>query len=338
MTDVDVSKNQIAFDGSCKLVPAGSQFVWLRLLDDKKWMNSYQHSMLEVWRSQDSLEGKTQGSTKSRKGMAIISGDTAAANAAAVNSLGDIVTKKWCCTRSYQVLTRVFLTAEKYAMNSTNLLLSTKEENEFRRSKKERSVLLEQICCKRLEETGSNHLRDWLNRIWVLFVTGIDNDPAGERVLSYDVRKSVHDAQFTNEDAVFLQASLLFFLIPSLKYEMCHSIATADFHAAPLQKPLELTGFEASQRRSTPSQQLFTRVFIDFVGSFLDTLTEAEIVKVSAAFKPAIWDAHQRILRNLKNVQGSRKKSEDYIVSKGDGIHIDHLDKLGRRKRVQKFA
>lgn len=338
MADVDISKSQVTLDGSCKIVPAGSRFTWLRLAEDKKWTSSYQQGMLECWCTQTPADGKVQGTARTRKGTLTATMDAAAADASSVNSLGDIVVKKWRCTRTHQVLTRIFLTAEKYELKLSDLHITTKEEVEFRRTKKERSVMLEQLCCKRLEEAGSNHLRDWLNRIWVLFVAGIDNDPAGQRALSYDVRKNVHEAQFTNEDAVDLQASLLCFLIPSMKYESCHAIAEADFQASPIVKPMELTGFESSQRRSTPPQQQFTRVFVEFIGCFLDTLTEAEVVKAATVFKPAILDAQQRILKRPKTISGARKKSEDASISKGDGIRIDHLDKLGRRKLIQKFA
>lgn len=338
MTDVNLSASQVSFDGSCKIVPTGSQFVWLRLIEDKKWNKSYQQAMVDTWRSYSSHDAKLNGSTKARRTTGPLTGDAAAISETSVNSLGDIVLKKWCCTRTHQVLAWVFATAEKHGKKCNNLLLTNKEVDEYQRGKTERAIILARICSQRLEEAGSSHLRDWLNRLWVLFVTGIDNDPAGERVLSYDVRKSVHDAQFTNDDAIALQASLLLFLIPSLKYEACCAIATADFHTAPLVRPAELTGFEASQRRSTPPQQQFTRVFIEFIGFFLDTLTEAEIVKAATAFKPAIWNAHQHVLKTHKAASGSRRKSEDISISKGDGIHIDHLDKLGRRKSVPKFA
>ncbi|KPA76531.1 hypothetical protein ABB37_07825 [Leptomonas pyrrhocoris] len=338
MTDNNNSPSQLSLDGSCKMVPTGSQFVWLRLMEDKKWTSVYQQCMLDVWRSQDALDGKTQGNTKMRKPTTTVAGDSAASGEMSVKTIGDIVIKKWCCTRTHQVLTRVFLTAEKYEAKANGLLFTSKEEDEFRRIKEERSALLGQICCQKLEEAGSNHLRDWLNRLWVLFVAGIDNDPAGQRALSYDVRKTVHDAQFTNDDAIVLQASLLHFIIPSLKYETCQAIAVVDFRTVPLKETVELTGFESSHRRSTPQQQQFTRVFISFVGCFLDTLTESELVKAASVFKPAIWDAQQRILKNPKPVSGNKKRSEDAFVPTGDGIHIDHLDKLGNRKDTPKYA
>lgn len=338
MAAVGISQSRASFDGNCKIVPAGSQFVWLRFIDDKKWYNNFQHCMLEVWRSHNIGDGKGQAGTKARKATTAATGSAEGSDTTTLHSLGDIITNKWGCTSTHQVLARVFLSAERFEAKSNNLLFTIKDEEEFRRIKRARSVLLEGICVQKMEEPGSNQLRDWLNRIWVLFVTGIDNDPAGDRVLSYGVRKSVHDAQFSNDEATVLQASMLSFLIPSLKYDTCYILAAADFHASPLVKPVELTGFEASQRRSTPPQQQFVQVFTSFVGSFLDTLTEAEVVKAAAAFKPAIRDAQQRLLSSPKSLPENRKKSEDYSISKGDGIKIDHLDKLGHRKRIQKFA
>lgn len=338
MDGVGVAKNVPTFDGTCQIVPAGSHFIWLRLLEDKKWMNLYQQAMLEVWRAHNLHDKKAPVGVRPRRSTATTTVDAATADAAALNCLGDIVVKRWGGTRTPDLLTRIFLSAEKHESKSGTLLLTSAEEVEFRRNKKDRTALLEQLCCKRLEESGSNQLRDWLNRIWILFVTGIDNDPAGQRALSYDVRKSVHEAHFTNEDAVDLQASLLHFLIPTLKIESCLAIAESDFKASPVVKPTELTGFESSQRRSTPSQQLFTRVFVSFIGCFLDTLTEVEVVKAATIFKPAVWDAQQRILKRPKAQPSGRKKSEDASVSKGDGIRIDHLDKLGHRKLIQKFV
>ncbi|KAK7198647.1 hypothetical protein NESM_000828300 [Novymonas esmeraldas] len=338
-SDVDVSGKHLSLDGKSELVPSGAQYVWLLLKSDKKWTSAYQFELSAVWRSRPPLEAEVQAAVKTRRGT---TGGAAAAAAAAeqesTRTLGDIVTKKWCCHRTHQVLTRVCITAEKYGSKFTDLTFTPKEEVEFRTNKKERCILLEQICKNKLEDTGSNRLRDWLNRLWFLFVTGVDNDPAGPRTLSYEVRKAVHDAQFTEADAIIVQACLLFSLIPSLKYEICQSLSEADYLAVPLEKMRELTGFEASQRRATPAQQQFTHVFISFVGSLLDTLTEAEVVKAATEFKSAIWDAQQRIAKGAKSTIGSQRRNEDGTFLKGDGIHIDHLDKLGRRKLNAKFT
>ncbi|KAG5505241.1 hypothetical protein JIQ42_07448 [Leishmania sp. Namibia] len=337
-SDVDVSNKHISLDGINQLVPEGTQYVWLRLKRDKNWTNSYQYELLVLWRSRAPLEVEAQVSTKSRKGPAGGMAATVARERDSTRTLGDIITKKWCCRRTHQVLTRVCMTAEKYGKKITDLTFTPKEEVEFRTNKIQRCVLLEQICKNKLEDPGSSHLRDWLNRIWVLFVTGVDSDPAGPRVLSYEVRKAVHDAQFTEADAIILQACLLFSFIPSLKYETCQAISESDYRAAPPPKIRELTGLEASQCRVTPSQEQFTHVFVSFVGSLIETLTEAEIVKAAAEFKTAIWDAQQRIAKGAKNTIGSHRRNYDGSILKGNGIHINHLDKLGRRKQTPKFV
>ncbi|CAJ1019487.1 hypothetical protein Q4I32_001972 [Leishmania shawi] len=336
-SDVDISGRDLSLDGSNQLVPEGNQYVWLRLKSDKKWTNSYQCELLVVWRSRAPLEAEPQGNTKPRKGttggMGGVAGEVDSAR-----TLGDIITKKWCCHRTHQVLTRICLTAEKYGKKITDLTFTPREEIEFRTNKKERCVLLERICEEKLKYAGSNRLQDWLNRIWILFVTGVDNDPAGPRALSYEVRKAVHDAQFTEEDAIILQACLLFSFIPSLKYEVCQALSESDYQVSPSEKRRELTGFEASQCMVTPSQRLFTHVFIFFVGPLLDTLTEAEIVKAAAEFKPAIWDAQQRIAEGAKSTIGHHRRNNDGSIVKGNGIRIDHLDKLGHRKQTPRFV
>ncbi|CAJ1987137.1 protein of unknown function - conserved [Leishmania donovani] len=336
-SDVDVSGKGLSFDGKNQLVPEGTQYVWLRLKSDKKWTNSFQYELSVAWRSRAPLETEAQGNMKSRKG---ITGGMAAISAEpdSTRTLGDIIIKKWCCRRTHQVLTRVCITAEKYGNKVTDLTFTPKEEVEFRTNKKERCVFLEQICKKRLEDACSNCLREWLNRLWILFVTGVDSDPAGPRALSYEVRKAVHDAQFTEADAIILQACLLFSFIPSLKYEVCQALSESDYQAAQPEKKIEVSTLESPQRRVTPSQETFTHVFISFVGSLLDTLTEAEIAKAAAEFKPAIWDAQQRIAKGAKSTIGSCRKKYEGSIFKGSGIHIDHLDKLGRRKQVPKFV
>lgn len=335
--DVDVSGKQLSLDGSNQLVPEGSQYVWLRLISDKKWTASFQYELSVVWRSRAPLEGEVQASTKSRKSLSF-GAAAAAAEAESARTLGDIIIKKWCCRRTHQVLTRVCIAAEKYGNKLTDLTFTPKEEIEFRTRKKERSVLAEQICKAKLEESGNSRLREWLNRLWVLFATGIDSDPSGPRTLSYEVRKAAHDATFTEADAIILKACLMFAFVPSLKYEVCQAFCEADFRATPLEKARELTGFEASQRRATPAQQQFTHVFISVVGSLLDTLTEAEMVKAAAEFKPAVGDANQRIAKGAKSTIGLHRRGDDGALFKGDGIHIDHLDKLGRRKQTPKFV
>ncbi|KAG5484008.1 hypothetical protein LSCM1_05860 [Leishmania martiniquensis] len=337
-SDVDVSNKQISLNGINQLVPEGTQYVWLRLKTDKNWTNSYQYELLVSWRSRAPLEVETQATAKPRKGTTGGMAAAAAREQDSIRTVGDIITKKWCCHRTHQALTRVCITAEKYGKKITDLTFTPKEEVEFRTNKRERCVLLEQICKKRLEDTANSNLRDWLNRIWVLFVTGVDNDPAGPRVLSYEVRKAVHDAQFTEVDAIILQACLLFSLIPSLKYEACQALSESDYRAAPFEKLRELTGFEASQCSVTPSQEQFTHVFISFVGSLLETLTESEIVKAAAEFKSAVWDAQQRIAKGAKSTIGPHRRNYDAPILKGNGIHIEHLDKLGRRKQTPKFV
>ncbi|GET86895.1 hypothetical protein, conserved [Leishmania tarentolae] len=335
-SDVDVSGKCLSFDGKNQLVPERTQYVWLRLIADKKWTNSFQYELYVAWRSRAPLEAEAQGNAKPRKsttgGVAVIS-----AEPDSTRTLGDIIVKKWCCHRTHQVLTRVCITAEKYGNNFTDLTFTPKEEVEFRTKKKERCFFLEQICKKRLEGAGTNSLQQWLNRLWVLFATGVDSDPAGPRTLNYEVRKTVHNAQFTEADAIILQASLLYFFIPSLKYEICQALSESDYQAVQPEKNSEASNFEAPQAHVPSSQEAFTHVFISFVGSLLDTLTEVEIAKAAAAFKPAVLNAHQRIAKGAKSTIGSYKTKSDASIFKGSGIHIDHLDKLGRRKQIPKY-
>ncbi|KAG5509532.1 hypothetical protein JKF63_06237 [Porcisia hertigi] len=336
--DVDISDKKLKLESTDQIVPEGNQYVWLRLKSDKKWTGFYQYQLLVTWRSRAPLETEAQGNKKLRKSGTGSVAPTAAGDTGVMRTVGDIVTGKWCCRRTHQVLTRVCITAEKYGRKETDLTFTPKEEVAFRTNKKARSVLLEQICMSRLENPSGSHLRDWLNRIWFLFVTGLDNDPSGSRVLSYEVRKVVHDAHFTEADAIILEACLLFSFVPSLKYETCQALAESDHQAVPWEKMIEGTQTAASQCRVSLAQYQFTHVFISFVGSLLDTLTEAEVVKAVTEFKPAIWDAHQRITKGAKSTIVFLKKQGRLPALKDNGINIDHLDALGRRKKAPKFV
>ncbi|CAD2219531.1 hypothetical protein, conserved [Angomonas deanei] len=314
--------------GSHQLVPTDSQYAWLRIVGDKRWCESFRYALVSSWKSRVLSVGEGEKKEK---------------NLPEINSIGDVIYKRWNCRRGHQILTRTRLTAEKFCKGESNLTFTADDERNFRSEAKSRSLILSDMCQTCLKNTDTSKIREWITRLWVIFAVGIDNDPTGTKVLSYDVRKKVHDTVIDQEDAVVIRAALFYFFVPTLPFEYCQKIAEEDYRKEPL-PPLEKdSNFDGSITKATPSQKMFALIVMDVLGSLLDTLTEIEVAKVLKAFKPAIVDAHDRISKGVKGgikerLAGEGQESSDALFYKGDGIHINHLDKYGNRKKQNKFV
>ncbi|EPY24250.1 hypothetical protein STCU_07274 [Strigomonas culicis] len=281
----------VSLSGSCSLVPAGSQYVWLQLLTDKRWLEQYRAALTNAWRTRSLRPPAPPEDGQKAKAKPTL---------AEVRSVGDVVTKRWHCRRSHQVLTRVRLTAEKFNLGDVQLSFTSAEEQQYRAERKSRAFLIAQMGIDILSSSASNVVRDWLTRLWVLYTVGIDNDPAGTKVLSYDNRKRVHDSTFDSEDAVVLQGSLLYHFVSTLPYEVCQLIAEEDFRKDPLAEiPVE-KNFDGAMDKVTSSHKKFTLVLLHFIGSLMDSITEAELAKILKAFKPAIASANERVVKGGK--------------------------------------
>lgn len=330
--DCELQAN-LSLNGSCNLVPAGSQYVWLQLLTDKRWLEQYRAALTNAWRTRSLHSLSASDEAQKQKAKAALAAD--------VRSVGDVVTRRWRCRRSHQVLTRVRLTAEKFNVGDAQLNFSTAEEREYRAERKSRAFLITDLGIKALSSAAGNAVRDWLTRLWVLYAVGIDNDPAGAKVLSYDTRKRVHDATFDAGDAVVLQSSLVYHLVSTLPFEICQIIAEEDFRKEPMLDIPAEKNFDGAMDKVTTSQKKFTLVLLHFIGALMDTITEGELAKILKAFKPAVASANERVTKGGKSgIEARLKESGDNaeLHFYGDGIRIDHLDKYGHRKKENKFV
>ncbi|CCW61899.1 unnamed protein product [Phytomonas sp. EM1] len=319
------------------LVPNNCKFLWLRFLLDKKWKNLFQFHLLATWRNCSTSKSLPEG--KGKRNMPAHGGSGTDLNV--LESVGDVVIKKWCCTRIHTVLIKLSLTAEKYCCGETNLIISSEEEERYWTERKHRASLLGSIWYDSFKSYGNEGLRDSLESLWVLFATNVDHDPNSQQSLSYELRRKARNATFDETDAVLLLSSLLHFMIPSISYESAQAFAIDDirsrnaFRGFILEDDATLKMLETESKVSS-HQIFFIAVLLFFIAPLMDTITETESVKALKLFKAAVADTHKRSSESIKEFI-KRKVDHDILHFKhhgykGDGIPIEHLDNLGHRK------
>lgn len=342
--DVSFPLESVTLNGEVDIIPDTLHFVWMRLLLDKAFSERYRRKLVADWNKRAPLEVQEEKVVKRkkrdlRKPLSTRSDGREENNGKEMKNIGDVILKRWCSHRPHQVLTRVRLTAEKFIRSSEEPLIFTPEEElAYREEKKKRSILVSRMCVDSLPTTGKSLLRDWMERLWVLFCIGIDNDPSGTRTLSYEFRKKVNESTFELDDAIILRASMLNLLLPALTYEKCQELVEEDAKNSPDVVFEKVEGFE---QKVTVYQRFFTQVLGDFLGDMVDTLAEAELTRFCKELKAAVFDGHQRVQTNGKD--GIRGRVRPDEVGKdggptGSGIKIEHLDKYGHRKKVTYFA
>lgn len=348
--DVEIENPEsINFAGARNIIPADACYIWMRFLMDKKFLEGYRKKLLNDWSTRPPIEApesppapKRRKSTSRRptlKGPVVV--EDAGGASKDLKNIGDVIVKRWCCHRPHQVLTRLRLTGEKYFTSSDQeLIFSPEEELAFRIAKKERAVITTRMCMESLYKSGANVIRDWMERLWTLYAVGVDNDPAGNRTLSYELRKKVMESTFDIEDSIVLQASLLNLFMPALTFEKCQGMVEDDARNSP---DITIDQSEGWEQKVTVHQRYFTLILSEFMGALLDTLTEAELARMCKAIKPAVFDAQQRVLKNAKTGIRGRVREMDkdgnFVPHHvGSGIKIDHLDKYGNRKKSTMFA
>lgn len=353
------------FTGSCCLVPKDSQYVWVSLLSDARWVEAFRYALVREWQGRPSLlptvpvtkkfsgstslasvSGKKDGtprqlmSPKSPKRHELMTD---------VNSIGDVILKRWCCCRSHEVLTRLVICAEAFSRREGSLFFSRERELTFRLKRKERVQIMKEIAHSSLHKTGKSELRDTIDSMWIFFAIGVRHDTSGTRVLSYEARKKVRETGFDDEDKMVLQSSLLNFLIPSLGINNCVAIAAADLNNAEQtglddmgsRSPASLCSLKNNPMAPPVAEIDFAMALVEYIGPLLDTLTESEMVMAFKAFDPALVDARQRIKDGCKEeVKRARSRTRErsngtgrFEYKPGGGIKIAHLDILGRRKK-----
>lgn len=335
--DLEISNpDQVVVCGARSLIPSDVKFLWMRFLEEKAFFVAYRKRLVEDWAPRDPLE--VEEPVEKPKKRKSLGGKPETKVENVVKTAADVILKRWCCHRPHQVLTRLCLTAEKYLQNSSAELGFTHEEElKFRRSTKERSIIISRMCIESLITTGKNPVRDWMERLWVLYAVGIDNDPAGSRALSFEVKETVKETEFDVLDEIVLRTSLLNFLVPPLSYDKCQALVESDARHA---KENPLPEGSPFKQKISIAQKNFTRVLSEFLGTLMDTLTEAEIVSFAQAVKPAVFDAHHRIAKGVKEDIKTRINLSGKVSTPTNlaGINIEHLDKLGNRKKENKFV
>ncbi|KEG07930.1 hypothetical protein DQ04_08441000 [Trypanosoma grayi] len=335
-------------NGSCCIIPKDSQYVWVNLISDARWKEAFRAALVHEWRDRAPLQ-LDAATAASSPGDAQKGGTGARSNARAgpsavtdVRTVGDVILKRWCCCRSHEVLTRLRLCAEAFSRGERSLHFTRESELAFRLKRKERTVMLQDLTQAALTSMGHSVLSDVVYQLWILFSTGINHDPAGTRVLTYEVRKRVKENTFDDFDKAVLQSNMLNFLIPSLSLEHCNELVTEDMNSVPTEAAeeansgaQETTGGPASK---PTAEVFFAMSLLEIVGAMLDTLTDTELVAALKMFAPSVGSAYQRLqngakdeMKQLHSKGRSQRQLKPY--NPGEGIKIDHLDILGRRKK-----
>ncbi|RNF07792.1 hypothetical protein TraAM80_03166 [Trypanosoma rangeli] len=337
--------------GSCCIIPKDSQYVWVNLISDSRWVDAFHHVLVSEWKDRAPLvcnaaaaESSVNGSTKSAAATKPLPRSTPVDD---VRSIGDVIMKRWCCLRSHEVLTRLRLCAEAFNNGEKSFNFTRERELSYRLQRKERICLLQELARASLCKMGVSELRDTLDHLWIFFSTGIKHDPAGTRVLTYETRKKIREAGFDCHDRAVLHSSILNLLIPSLTVGQCNDFAAADMNdTAAVEnnsaaKPASAIRVDQNNAMSALAAEVaFAMALIEYIGALLDTLTETELLAALKAFEPAVVNAHQRIKADakeeLKRARGRlmtqpQRELKPYVP--GEGIKIDHLDVLGRRKK-----
>lgn len=227
--DVVIDEKNIVLDGKARLVPSGARYIWMSLLLDRAWLHRYTHALIAAWEQRAPLREVNTNSVRSasdsgsRKNNAnpASAANTVTANEnnskngadALLNSVGDVVRLRWCCTRLHQILTRVRLTAERFGGGaSSHLVFTPDEEQLFRTERLHRASMIANICMEKYSLKDRNELRDELDHAYAAFVSGVNvGSSSKQRALSYEQRKTIYEAQFTDDDAILLNANMLHF-------------------------------------------------------------------------------------------------------------------------------
>lgn len=342
-------------DGSYPIIPKNSQYVWFNLASDRKWSEAFTNALVSEWRKQamvSSAEGalpdigesyaKVQGASRKKEpSKREIYAPTS------INTVADIIVTQWNCCRSHEVLSWLRLSGEAFSRGERLCSFSREDVMNFRRKRKEQIYLLQDLAISSLLLVGESELRDTIDHLWIHFAIGVDHDPSRGTALPYEARKRMKEAGFEDADKVALHSSFLNFLVPSLAQDQCDEMVTADLNAAAREPDLanivnKFASSHAGTLQTSVSEMKFTAALLECVGAMLDTLTEVEVSRALKMFKPCVISAHQRLksgakekLRNaIASYGGQRDK---FTYRPGGGIKIDHLDRLGRRKKEIHF-
>ncbi|KAH9600224.1 hypothetical protein LSM04_009015 [Trypanosoma melophagium] len=375
-----VLPSNVALTGTSRLVPKECHYVWVNLTSDPRWTEAFRYALVSEWRDRQPLlvdvpadtgshsaagtETVTESSAREGGRVSVVSKSNTrpvGSSAIDIRSIGDVILKRWCCIRSHEVLTRLRLCAEAFNRGEKSLYFTRERELSFRLQRKERIYLLKEMTQDILSKTKHTPLCDSIDHLWILFVLGINHDPAGPRVLTYEARKKIREAQFDENDKVILQSCLLNFIVPSLSTEQCDIISAADANSASEAAKGKNSGREEKNEEnavpapaskdtgtatgsggnlSPPDAEVsFTMSMLDLIGAMLDTITETELIASFKTFEPAVAKAQQRIKEGAKEeinkvckmVVPKQRQRKPY--KPGEGIKIDHLDILGRRKK-----
>ncbi|RNF21005.1 uncharacterized protein Tco025E_03544 [Trypanosoma conorhini] len=337
--------------GSCRIIPKHSQYVWVNLTSDARWLEAFRYWLVSDWQDRAPLLGSAAATEPAgngpTKGAATTKSPPRSTPVLDVRTVGDVIIKRWCCFRSHEVLTRLRLCAEAFNSGEKSLYFTREQELSYRLQRKERVCLLQELMQASLRNMGVSGLRDTLDRLWIFFSTGIKHDPAGPRVLTYEARRKVREAGFDCRDKAVLHSSILNFLVPSLTMDQCDEFAAAEMDEAEAvdansaANPKGESNGDHNDSMSAPASEVaFAMALVDYIGALLDTLTETEFVAALKAFEPAVVKAHQRLKGDakdeIKRARGRLKpplQRERKPYFPGEGIKIDHLDILGRRKK-----
>jgi hypothetical protein len=292
-----------------------------------------------------------------------------------VKSFGDVVTQAWVCKKNHQLLSRLRISAEKFATGDPSLAFTIEEDIEWKRYWKERAVLRMQQCRKSFETSGStDKLRTTLDRLWMLMAAGIPAEGPPPN-LGFDVRHKLNQATFSTSSAEILLTCLTNRLVPWLSYQECEVLSKDDADPRTIPSSVRHVAFPAPV--ADPKQAhvfAFVDVMASFVGRIVDTLTDTEFASALEYFVPAVREAHMRASGSAagadaagislgssskKTRSGSAKKGKKdkgspaaspekggggeaaaaaAAAGSGQGLTMKHLDKLGRRTDDPKFA
>lgn len=375
--------------GDHRLVPDVAPLAWFNLIADPLWCEKFSACVVETWKSLPSLsvqirrmsggealltsQPKKPGSAKG--GATPRGGSAGGGGAGGIKTMGDVITQAWVCKRNHQLLSRLRLTAEKFATGDPSLAFTIEEEIEWKKYWKERAVLRMQQCRKSFETSGStDKVRTLLDRLWMLMAAGIPADGPAPN-LGFDVRHKLNQATFTTSSAEILLTCLTNRLVPWLTYQECEVLCKDD--ADPRSLPSSVRGavFPAVVTDAKAAHlHAFVDVMASFVGRIVDTLTDAEFLSALEYFVPAVREAHMRASGSAAGADaalgGSTKKSRSGSAKKGKkekgspaaspekgagataaaaaggaaaapqgaGLAMKHLDNLGRRTDDPKFA
>ncbi|CUG86526.1 Hypothetical protein, putative [Bodo saltans] len=312
--------------GDHRLVPDIAPLAWFNLIADPLWCEKFSACVVETWKSIPSLsvqirrmsggeallpQPKKPGSAKG--GATPRGGSAGGGGAGGIKTFSDVVTQSWVCKRNHQLLSRLRISAEKFATGDPSLSFTIEEEIEWKRYWKERAVLRMQQCRKSFETSGStDKLRTTLDRLWMLMAAGIPAEGPAPN-LGFDVRHKLNQATFSTSSAEVLLTCLTNRLVPWLSYQECEVLSKDD--ADPRTIPSCVRNASFPTPVADPKQAhvfAFVDVMASFVGRIVDTLTDAEFASALEYFVPAVREAHMR-------ASGSAAGADAAAISLGGG-------------------